>query len=198
MAVAISILSIVIAGSNFLAYGTTQRVANRLGAATTGRRRRRGCPGVLARRVHRSGGRSPAGGLRRAARLDPRCERRGAPVRDDLSPDLGDRRSVRARRPRSTGNAAWCQRLPITAGRARREQRRQRRGRGRAGVRLRPRGRRSGVVDRRVAGDRRARALAAHPAVRDRRASTRRPRWTRDGAAAVCRDGTCCCGSARC
>ena len=32
VAVAISILSIVIAGSNFLAYGTTQRVANRLGA----------------------------------------------------------------------------------------------------------------------------------------------------------------------
>jgi len=32
VAVAVSILSIVIAGSNFLAYGTTQRVANRLGA----------------------------------------------------------------------------------------------------------------------------------------------------------------------
>ena len=32
VAIAISILSIVIAGSNFLAYGTTQRVANRLGA----------------------------------------------------------------------------------------------------------------------------------------------------------------------
>ena len=33
VAIAISILSIVIAGSNFLAYGTTQRVANRLGAS---------------------------------------------------------------------------------------------------------------------------------------------------------------------
>ena len=35
VAIAVSILSIVIAGSNFLAYGTTQRVANRLGAADT-------------------------------------------------------------------------------------------------------------------------------------------------------------------
>ena len=35
VAIAVSILSIVIAGSNFLAYGTTQRVANRLGAAET-------------------------------------------------------------------------------------------------------------------------------------------------------------------
>lgn len=33
VAVAVSILSLVIGGSNFLAYGTTQRVANRLGAA---------------------------------------------------------------------------------------------------------------------------------------------------------------------
>jgi len=33
VAIAVSILSIVIAGSNFLAYGTTQRVANRLGAS---------------------------------------------------------------------------------------------------------------------------------------------------------------------
>lgn len=32
VAVAVSLLSLVIAGSNFLAYGTTQRVANRLGA----------------------------------------------------------------------------------------------------------------------------------------------------------------------
>ncbi|BAN02808.1 MATE family efflux transporter [Ilumatobacter coccineus] len=32
VAVAVSVLSLVIAGSNFLAYGTTQRVANRLGA----------------------------------------------------------------------------------------------------------------------------------------------------------------------
>ena len=36
VAIAVSILSIVIAGSNFLAYGTTQRVANRLGAADQG------------------------------------------------------------------------------------------------------------------------------------------------------------------
>jgi putative MATE family efflux protein len=35
VAIAVSILSIVIAGSNFLAYGTTQRVANRLGARDT-------------------------------------------------------------------------------------------------------------------------------------------------------------------
>ena len=35
VAIAVSILSIVIAGSNFLAYGTTQRVANRLGAVDT-------------------------------------------------------------------------------------------------------------------------------------------------------------------
>lgn len=33
VAIGVSILSLVIAGSNFLAYGTTQRVANRLGAA---------------------------------------------------------------------------------------------------------------------------------------------------------------------
>lgn len=33
VAIAVSVLSLVIAGSNFLAYGTTQRVANRLGAA---------------------------------------------------------------------------------------------------------------------------------------------------------------------
>lgn len=33
VAIAVSILSLVIGGSNFLAYGTTQRVANRLGAA---------------------------------------------------------------------------------------------------------------------------------------------------------------------
>ena len=33
VAVAVSILSLVIAGSNFLAYGTTQRVANRLGSS---------------------------------------------------------------------------------------------------------------------------------------------------------------------
>ncbi len=33
VAVAVSILTLVIAGSNFLAYGTTQRVANRLGSA---------------------------------------------------------------------------------------------------------------------------------------------------------------------
>ncbi|MFT4658594.1 MAG: Na+-driven multidrug efflux pump, partial [Ilumatobacter sp.] len=32
VAIAVSLLSLVIAGSNFLAYGTTQRVANRLGA----------------------------------------------------------------------------------------------------------------------------------------------------------------------
>ncbi|MGB3733556.1 MAG: MATE family efflux transporter [Ilumatobacter sp.] len=35
VAVAVSILSLVIAGSNFLAYGTTQRVANRLGSSDT-------------------------------------------------------------------------------------------------------------------------------------------------------------------
>lgn len=35
VAVAVSILSLVIGGSNFLAYGTTQRVANRLGSANT-------------------------------------------------------------------------------------------------------------------------------------------------------------------
>ena len=33
VAIAVSILSLVIAGSNFLAYGTTQRVANRLGSS---------------------------------------------------------------------------------------------------------------------------------------------------------------------
>ena len=35
VAIAVSILSLVIAGSNFLAYGTTQRVANRLGSSDT-------------------------------------------------------------------------------------------------------------------------------------------------------------------
>ncbi len=35
VAVAVSILSLVIGGSNFLAYGTTQRVANRLGSSNT-------------------------------------------------------------------------------------------------------------------------------------------------------------------
>jgi putative MATE family efflux protein len=36
LAVAVSLLALVIAGSNFLAYGTTQRVANRLGAGRPG------------------------------------------------------------------------------------------------------------------------------------------------------------------
>ena len=33
LAVAVTLLTLVVAGSNFLTYGTTQRVANRLGAA---------------------------------------------------------------------------------------------------------------------------------------------------------------------
>ena len=53
LALAATVLSFVVAGCNFLTYGTTERVARRLGAGRAGRRRRRRRAGDVARGARR-------------------------------------------------------------------------------------------------------------------------------------------------
>jgi hypothetical protein len=113
LAIAVTVLALVVAGSNFLTYGTTQRVANRLGSA---RPDQAADVGVQAMWLAGFVSVVAVPGARRrrtTAGFGPRRRWRSAGVRRRVPPDRGDRRAVRAH---CTGSPRECNEARRTTG----------------------------------------------------------------------------------
>ena len=115
LAVAATVLALVVAGCNFLTYGTTERVARRLGAGDGGggRRRRRADDVAVGDRRRRRGA-----VIAFSAPVVVRLARRQRRRLDFAVTYLrigGDRRAVRHRRDRRAGRTARRHRLPHAA-----------------------------------------------------------------------------------
>ena len=197
LALAATVLSFVVAGCNFLTYGTTERVARRLGAGDDQAAARVGVQAMWLAGGAVDRARAGAGARCDVVRPSPRRGGRRARPRRHLPTHRFDRCAVHPHRPLRPGCAARRRRLPHPTGDPPRCQRPQRRPRDR--VRVRPRLGRAGVG--RLDGDRPGRGGGRVP--RRHPPASRRSRFVATRAGCRCVRSpppgvTCCCGCCRC